>query len=116
MKQFSNSLTLFFLIYFFTITNAQSYNLLFPYIFNETQENNIYFLMRDDNTIKPYDKNNLWLISKNDKPLVGLQLEITKKELDEKAARLKYLECTKPDKTRIEAQKKAEEKLKSKNY
>lgn len=61
------------------------------------------------------DDNKLWLISKNDGQLYGLQLEMTEKELDEKAAKLKYYECTKPDKTRIEAQKKAEEKLKSKN-
>jgi len=132
MQQHHNILIFSLLICFLTKTNAQitpvdslfisvkpkPYNLLFPYIFYENQMNKTYFLLRDNNAIKPYDKNNLWLISKNDEPLVGLQLEITKKEFDEKAARLKKakdLECTKPDKVRIEAEKKAEEKLKTKN-
>ena len=77
-----------------------------------------YFLMFRDHSIKPYDKNNLMLSSKTDEPLVGLDLVLTKKELDEKAARLKKakdLECTKPDKSRIEVQKNAEKKLKTKN-
>lgn len=129
MQQRRNSLLFSLLICFLTKTNAQitpadsifssikdqPYNLLFPYIFYENQMNKTYFLLRDNNAIKPYDKNNLWVISKNDEPLVGLQLEITKKELDEKAARLKKekdLECTKPDKVRIEAAKAAEMKFK----
>ncbi len=60
------------------------------------------------------DGNNLWLISKNDGELVGLQLEVTKKEQDEKAARLKMekeLGCAIPDKTKIEAQRVAVEKF-----
>lgn len=109
----SNSLIFCFLICFLAKTNAQNtpadsifssikdqpYNLLFPYILNK----------------KFYDINNLWLISKNDKPLVALQLEITKKELDEKAARLKKAKeqgYQKPDKARIEAAKAAEMKFK----
>lgn len=132
MKQFRNSLTLFFLICFFTITNAQKtatdsifisikpkpYTLLFPYIFDENKMNKTYFLLRDDYAIKPYDKNNLSLISKSNEQFYCLQLDITKKELDEKAAKLKKekeLECTKPDKVRIEAEKAAEEKIKIKN-
>jgi len=46
--------------------------------------------------------------------LDSLHLEMTKKEFDEKAARLnkeKDLECTKPDKAILEALKKAEEKF-----
>lgn len=129
MQQNSNMLILSFLICFLAKTNAQNtaadsifrsiktqpFSLLFPYIFDENQMNKTSFLMLGDHSIKPYDKNNLMLSSKNDGQLVGLQLEMTKKELDEKAARFKYLVCTQPDKARIEAQKKAEEKLKTKN-
>lgn len=128
----SNSLIFCFLICFLAKTNAQntpadsiyrnttskSYNLLFPYIFDENQMNKTYFLMFRDHSIKPYDKNNLMLSSKNIEPSVGLDLVLTKKEFDEKAAKLKKakdLECTQPDKVRIEAQKKAEEKIKTKN-
>lgn len=132
MQWYRNSLIFGFLICFLAKTNAQnnaadstfsttktqSYNLLFPNIFNENKMNKTYFLMRDNNYLKPFDINNIWLISKNDSQLIGLQLEITKKDADEKAARLKKekdLECTKPDKTKIEDQKIAEDKYKSKN-
>lgn len=110
MQKHHNSLIFIILICFLAKINAQNtyadsifksikaqpYNLLFPYIFDE----------------KFYDINNLSLISKNDKPFVGLQLGMTQRETDEKAARLKYLECTQTDKARIEAQKIAEEKFK----
>lgn len=124
-----NSLILSLLICFLTKTYTQNtpadsifssikdqpYNLLFPYIFDENQMNKTYFLLRDNNAIKPFYINNLWLISKNDKPLVGLDLVLTKKELDEKAARLKKEKeqgYQKPDKARIEAAKAAEMKFK----
>jgi hypothetical protein len=64
------------------------------------------------------DKTTIWLISNNDGQLYGLQLELTKKELDEKVARLKKEKkqgYIKPDKARIEAQKAAEEKYKPRN-
>ena len=63
------------------------------------------------------DYNNLWLISKNDGQLYGLQLEETKESLDRKTAiekKEKELEFTKPDPKRVEAEKAAKEKLKSK--
>lgn len=57
------------------------------------------------------DEDTLWLISKNDGQLYGLQLEMTQKQLDEKIARMKHLECTQPDKARIKAEKLAKEKI-----
>jgi hypothetical protein len=63
------------------------------------------------------DDNNLWLISKNDGQLYGLQLAETEEVLDKKAAiarREKELACTKPDPERVAAEKAAKEKLKNK--
>jgi outer membrane protein assembly factor BamB len=63
------------------------------------------------------DSNKLWLISKNDGQLYGLQLELTQKELDEKAARFKKekeSEFTKPNSERVAAEKAAKEKYKTK--
>ena len=60
------------------------------------------------------DKNDLWLISKNDGQLYHIKLELSKKELDEKIVRLKKEKeqgYIKPDKARIEVQKALEEKL-----
>lgn len=82
MKQFRNSLLFSLLICFLTKTNAQNtpadsifssikdqpYNLLFPYILNK----------------KFYDINNLSLISKNYKTLVGLDSVLTKKNSTKK--------------------------------
>lgn len=64
------------------------------------------------------DGNNLWLISATDGQLYHIKLELTKKELDEKAVRFKKekeLEFTKPDPKRVAAEKAAKEKLKQNN-
>jgi hypothetical protein len=63
------------------------------------------------------DGNNLWLISKNDGQLYGLQLEETKESIDRKAEivrKQKEMGCVEPDQKRIAAEKKAKEEMDNK--
>jgi hypothetical protein len=93
-------------------------NLLVHFDFKKNKVVKTYDLTKWNTHQVVFDNTNLWLISKNDGQLYSLQLELTQKEKDEKIARLKKEKeqgYTKPDKTRMEAQKAAEEKYKSRN-
>lgn len=92
-------------------------NVVVHYDFNQNKTIKTYDVSKWNPHQLKLDKNNLWLISKNDGQLYGLQLEETKESLDRKTViskKEKELEWTKPDPKRVEAEKAAKEKLKIK--